>query len=165
MQAKINNIKINKTVWMGISIFGSWWLLPDYMHLPKLSNGTLEMINYAFFKKERERESNMGAHGKSHEWRSTRKQMGTWNEASPLIWSELVNSKQQTDLPGMKEGSHLRVRTQTETGCVTFVSHLTSLCFSFLSWKMCKMKHPSEKVWGRMKWANIRNIQHWFCTW
>ena len=116
-------------------------------------------------RRERERESNMGAHGKSHEWRSARKQMGTWNEASPLIWSELVNSKQQTDLPGMKEGSHLRVRTQTETGCRTFVSHLTSLCFSFLSWKMCKMKHPSEKVWGRMKWANIRNIQHWFCTW
>ena len=46
---------------MGISIFGSWWLLPDYMHLSKLSNGTLEMINYAFLKK-REREKVIWEH-------------------------------------------------------------------------------------------------------
>lgn len=110
-------------------------------------------------KKKRERESNMGAHGKSHEWRSERKQTGTWNVASPLIWNELVNSKQQTDLPGMKGVSHLRVRTHRLRQAIWhLVSHLTSLCFSSLSWKICRMKNLSEKVWGRMKWANICNL-------
>lgn len=47
---------------MGISIFGSWWLLSDYIHLSKLSNGTLEMINYAFFKKKKEREKVIWEH-------------------------------------------------------------------------------------------------------
>lgn len=109
--------------------------------------------------KKKERESNMGAHGKSHEWRSERKQTGTWNVVSPLIWNELVNSKQQTDLPGMKGVSHLRVRThRLRQAMWHLVSHLTSLCFSFLSWKICRMKNLSEKVWGRMKWANICNL-------
>lgn len=59
---------------MGISIFGSWWLLSDYMHLSKLFQWYIRDDELLHSYKKKKRESNVETHGKSHEWRSERKQ-------------------------------------------------------------------------------------------